>query len=76
MKLLNTADKRVFGERITVPEFEIVSNPTIHIADVKRMRFDIINCAVSAHEIAKMEGGKCVSREVAHRTWRHVGQLC
>jgi hypothetical protein len=39
----DAASKRVFGDRVTVPEFEIFSNPTVHIADVKRRRFNIID---------------------------------
>lgn len=39
-------ESRVFGERITVPEFELVSNPTVRIAEVKRRRFNIIDRAV------------------------------
>ena len=39
-------ESRVFGDRITVPEFEIVSNPTVRIAEVKRRRFNIIDRAV------------------------------
>ena len=40
------AESRVFGERITVPEFEIFSNPTVRIAEVKRRRFNVIDRAV------------------------------
>jgi hypothetical protein len=39
-------ESRVFGERITVPEFEIFSNPTVRIAEVKRRRFNVIDRAV------------------------------
>jgi hypothetical protein len=35
----------VQGERIMVPEFEVVSNPTVRIAEVKRRRFNIIDRA-------------------------------
>ena len=38
-------ESRVFGDRVTIPEFEIVSNPTIRIAEVKRRRFNIIDRA-------------------------------
>lgn len=38
-------ESRVFGDRVTVPEFEIVSNPTVRIAEVKRRRFNIIDRA-------------------------------
>jgi len=39
-------ESRVFADRITVPEFEIVSNPTVRIAEVRRRRFNIIDRAV------------------------------
>lgn len=39
-------ESRVFGDRVTVPEFEIVSNPTVRIAEVKRRRFNVIDRAV------------------------------
>jgi hypothetical protein len=35
----------VRGDRVTVPEFEIVSNPTVRISEVKRRRFNIIDRA-------------------------------
>lgn len=38
-------ESRVFGDRVTVPEFEIVSNPTVRIAEVKRRRFNVIDRA-------------------------------
>lgn len=39
-------ESRVFGDRVTVPEFEVYSNPTVRIAEVKRRRFNIIDRAV------------------------------
>jgi hypothetical protein len=39
-------ESRVFGERILVPEFEIVSNPTVRIREVKQRRFNVIDRAV------------------------------
>ena len=39
-------ESRVFGERVTIPEFEIFSNPTVRIAEVKRRRFNVIDRAV------------------------------
>jgi len=30
-------ESRVFGDRVTVPEFELYSNPTVRIAEVKRL---------------------------------------
>jgi len=38
-------ESRVFGDRVTVPEFEVVSNPTVRIAEVKRRRFNVIDRA-------------------------------
>ena len=38
-------ESRVFGERVTVPEFEVVSNPTVRIAEVRRRRFNVIDRA-------------------------------
>jgi hypothetical protein len=39
-------ESRVFGDRVLVPEFEIFSNPTVRIAEVKRRRFNVIDRAV------------------------------
>ena len=39
-------ESRVFGDRVTIPEFEIVSNPTVRISEVKRRRFNVIDRAV------------------------------
>ena len=39
-------ESRVFGDRVVVPEFEIYSNPTVRIAEVKRRRFNVIDRAV------------------------------
>lgn len=38
-------ESRVFGDRIVVPEFEVVSNPTVRIAEVRRRRFNVIDRA-------------------------------
>jgi len=38
-------ESRVQGERVNVPEFEVVSNPTVRIAEVKRRRFNVIDRA-------------------------------
>lgn len=38
-------ESRIKGERISVPEFEIVSNPTVRIYEVKRRRFNVIDRA-------------------------------
>jgi hypothetical protein len=38
-------ESRVFGDRVTIPEFEVVSNPTVRIAEVRRRRFNVIDRA-------------------------------
>jgi len=38
-------ESRVQGDRLMVPELEIVSNPTVRIAEVKRRRFNVIDRA-------------------------------
>lgn len=38
-------ESRIQGDRVTVPELEIVSNPTVRIAEVKRRRFNVIDRA-------------------------------
>ncbi len=38
-------ESRVFSDRVTIPEFEVVSNPTVRIAEVKRRRFNVIDRA-------------------------------
>ncbi len=39
-------ESRVFGDRVIVPEFELFSNPTVRIAEVRRRRFNVIDRAV------------------------------
>lgn len=38
-------ESRLFGDRVTVPEFTIVSNPTVRIEEVRRRRFNVIDRA-------------------------------
>ena len=38
-------ESRVFGDRVSVPEFDIVSNPTMKISEVKRRRFNVVDRA-------------------------------
>jgi len=38
-------ESRIKGDRISVPEFEVVSNPTVRISEVKRRRFNVIDRA-------------------------------
>lgn len=39
-------ESRVFGDRITVPTFEIACNPTVRISEVRKRRFNLIDRAV------------------------------
>lgn len=36
-------ESRVFGDRIVVPMFELYSNPTVRISEVRRRRFNVID---------------------------------
>lgn len=38
-------ESRVFGDRATVPTFELVANPTVRISEVRRRRFNVIDRA-------------------------------
>lgn len=40
------AESRVFGDRIDVPTWEIFSNPTVRVSEVRRRRFNVIDRAV------------------------------
>lgn len=42
----SVTESRVFGDRITVPTFEIVSNPKVRMSEVRRRRFNVIDRAV------------------------------
>ena len=42
-----------YAGRVFIPEFEIVSNPTIRISDVKRRRFNLIDRTIK--QIQKAE---------------------
>lgn len=39
-------ESRVYGDRVTVPEFELFSNPTVRIREVRQRRFNLIDRAV------------------------------
>jgi hypothetical protein len=39
-------ESRVFGDRLAVPLFELFSNPTVRISEVRRRRFNVIDRAV------------------------------
>lgn len=39
-------ESQVRGDRVTIPEFEVVSNPVVRIREVKQRRFNVIDRAV------------------------------
>ncbi len=39
-------ESRIFGDRVTVPDFTIASNPTVRINEVRMRRFNVIDRAV------------------------------
>ena len=41
------------GNKVTIPEFEMVSNPTVRIAEVRQRRFNIIDRAAEASRKAQ-----------------------
>lgn len=45
-------ESRIQGDRVTVPEFEIVANPTVRIREVKQRRFNVID---RAQQLARQE---------------------
>lgn len=45
-------ESKVVGDRVTVPEFEIVSHPTVRIREVKQRRFNVID---RAQQLARQE---------------------
>lgn len=45
--------EKVFGERVTIPEFELYSNPTVRISEVKQRRFNVIDRAPNKLRITK-----------------------
>lgn len=45
-------ESRVFGDRVTLTPFEVVSNPIVRIAEVRRRRFNVID---RAQQKAKQE---------------------
>jgi hypothetical protein len=45
-------ESRIQGDRVTVPEFEVVANPTVRIREVKQRRFNVID---RAQQLARQE---------------------
>ena len=41
--LKNIKEKRMKAKKVKIPNFEVVSSPTINISQVKRRRFNIID---------------------------------
>lgn len=59
---------KIFGQRVTIPTFEVFSNPTIHISEVKRRRFNIIDRMPSdsrRHPIRVNSRGKTTKRGIS-----------
>ena len=69
-------ESRVFGDRVTVPEFEIFSNPTVRIAEVKRRRFNVIDRAVqkARQEIMAQEDANVFAAIDSAATVENVAQ--
>jgi len=69
-------ESRVFGDRVTVPEFELYSNPTVRIAEVKRRRFNVIDRAVqkARQEIMAQEDANVFAALDAAATVENVAQ--
>ena len=57
--ILNTGRNRIFGERIAMPDFEMVSCPTVGIVDIGRRRFNIIEEHDRIEPVAAMETLRC-----------------
>lgn len=45
--------RKVFGQRVAIPSFEVYSSPTIRITDVKQRRFDLIDREARAKIMAQ-----------------------
>lgn len=52
--------EKIVGERVTIPEFEIYSSPTIRISEVKSRRFNLIDRLSGKFRITK--DGKLVDK--------------
>lgn len=72
----STPESRVFGDSITVPEFEIVSNPTVRIAEAKRRKFNVLDRAVqkARQEIQAAEDAAVFAAFDAAATLDNVAQ--
>ena len=45
----------ITGERVTIPEFKLVSNPTIRIGEVRERRFNIIDRVASFDVVTSID---------------------
>jgi hypothetical protein len=69
-------ESRVFGDRVVVPEFELFSNPTVRISEVKRRRFNVIDRAVqkARQEIMAQEDANVFAAMDAAATIENAAQ--
>jgi len=69
-------ESRVFGDRVVVPEFELFSNPTVRISEVKRRRFNVIDRAVqkARQEIMAQEDANVFAAMDAAATIENTAQ--
>jgi hypothetical protein len=56
------APPKIFGYRVVIPEFEIFSNPTIRISEIKRRRFNLIDRAIRNLKFRITSEGKLVDK--------------
>lgn len=69
-------ESRVFGDRVTVPTFELYSNPTVRISEVRRRRFNVIDRAVqkARQELMAQEDANVFAAIDAASTVENVAQ--
>lgn len=69
-------ESRVFGDRFLVPEFMIVSNPTVNISEVRHRRWNVIDRAVqkARQEIMAQEDSNLFSALHAASTMENTLQ--
>ena len=69
-------ESRVFGDRVVVPTFELYSNPTVRISEVRRRRFNVIDRAVqkARQELMAQEDANIFAAIDAAATVENVAQ--
>jgi hypothetical protein len=69
-------ESRVFGDRVVVPTFELYSNPTVRISEVRRRRFNVIDRAVqkARQELMAQEDANIFAAVDAAATVENVAQ--